>query len=136
MICQKLILTALLLALLSLNLACADNNAGGDLSVDGAVIETGLQLDEEMQITNPQYEFFAGQDFYFYFDNNGSIGSERLTIQLVNGKDNRVLAEHTYQVEPADKSISDGIFFGSPGRYLITARIDGIVRATREVTIK
>lgn len=106
-----------------------------NVSVDGAVVETGLEVDDHYRIVSPQADFTAGEEFYFYFFNNQPFGSDRLTVQLVDGRNEKVLAEHTYEVDPLDESLTDVIFFGSAGTYYVTVRIDGIVRASSEVTI-
>lgn len=106
-----------------------------NVSVDGAVVETGLEVDDDYRIVSPQTDFTAGEDFYFYYFNNQPFGSDRLTVQLVDGRNEKVIAEHTYDVDPLDESLTDVIFFGNAGAYYVTVRIDGIVRASSEVTI-
>lgn len=132
------ILTALALVIILVCISCTDNNQTerSDLSVDGAVIETGLEVDDDYRIKTQETVFTANQDFYFSFDNNQPFGSDRLTVQLIDGRNDKVLAEHTYEVDPGDHSLTDVIFFGNPGKFFITVRINGLVRATREVTIE
>ncbi len=138
MIKRSAILTGLAVVVILFCISCTENNQTemSDVSVDGAVIETGLEVDDDYLIITPQTAFTADQDFYFYFDNNQPFGSDRLTVQLVDGRNDKVLAEHTYEVDPGDHSLTDGIYFGNPGQFLITVRIDGLVRATREVLIE
>ncbi len=135
MIWRQGIMTALIILVILFCVACSDDTPA-NVSVDGAIIETGLEVDEELRVLTPQTTFKANQDFYFYFFNNAAFGSDRLTVQLVDGNSDSVLAEHTYEVDPAETSLTDGIFFGLPGSYLITVRINGIVRAARAVTIE
>jgi hypothetical protein len=135
MIRRQGIITAVFILVILFCVACSDDTPA-NVSVDGAIIETGLEVDENLRVVTPQTTFKANQDFYFYFFNNSIFNSDRLTVQLVEGKKNQVLAEHTYEVDPTDLDLTDGIFFGNPGVYLITVRIDGIVRATRTVTIE
>jgi hypothetical protein len=135
MIWRQGIITALIVLVILFCVACTDDTPA-NVSVDGAIIETGLEVDEELRVINPQTTFKANQDFYFYFFNNAVFGSDRITVQLVDGTNDFVLAEHTYEVNPTENHLTDGIFFSSPGNYLITVRINGIVRATRTVTIE
>jgi hypothetical protein len=135
MIWRQGINTALIVLVILFCFACTDDTPA-NVSVDGAIIETGLEVDDEFRVLDPQTTFKANQDFYFYFFNNAVFNSDRLTVQLVDGNSDSVLAEHTYEVDPAETHLTDGIFFGSPGSYLITVRINGIVRAARTVTIE
>ncbi len=135
MIRRKGIITAVFILVLFFCVACSDDTPA-NVSVDGAIIETGLEVDEDLRVITPQTTFKANQDFYFYFFNNAVFGSDRLTVQLVDGNSDSVLAEHTYEVDSTENHLTDGIFFGSPGSYLITVRINGIVRASRAVTIE
>lgn len=135
MIRRHYIFTALFILVIFFGVACSDDTPA-NVSVDGAIIETGLEVDEEFRVLTPQTTFKANQDFYFSFFNNAMFDSDRLTVQLVDGNSDSVLAEHTYEVDPTETHLTDGIFFGSPGSYLITVRINGIVRATRAVTIE
>jgi len=135
MIRRQGIITVVFILVIFFCVACSDDTPA-NVSVDGAIIETGLEVDEDFRVVSPQTTFKANQDFYFYFFNNSIFDTDRLTVQLVDGKKNQVLAEHTYEVDPTETHLTDGIFFGSPGSYLITVRIDGIVRATRAVTIE
>lgn len=135
MIWRQGINTALIVLVILFCVACTDDTPA-NVSVDGAIIETGLEVDDEFRVLDPQATFKANQDFYFYFFNNAVFNSDRLTVQLVDGNSDSVLAEHTYEVDPAETNLTDGIFFGSPGSYLITVRINGIVRAARTVTIE
>ncbi len=132
---RKIILMLLIILLPFFCLSCQDD-LPSNVSVDGAVVEVGLEVNDDLEIVTPQTTFQANEDFYFYFYNNQPFNTERLTVQLVDGRNEKVLAEHTYEVDPGQTSLTDGIFFGNPGKYLITVRIDGIVRATREVTIE
>lgn len=131
---QVIVITLLLLLMISVS-ACRSEEPV-NVSVDGAIIETGLAIDDDLRIISPQTTFKAGEDFYFYFYNNGNFNSERLTVQLVDSRNEKVLAEHTYEVEPGENSLTDGIFFGNPGSFLVTVRIDGLVRATRQIIIE
>jgi hypothetical protein len=128
-------ITVLIILVIIFCVACSDDTPA-NISVDGAIIETGLEVDEDFRVLTPQTIFKANEDFYFYFFNNAGFDSDRLTVQLVDATSDSVLAEHTYEVDPTETQLTDGIFFGSPGSYLITVRINGIVRATRTVTIE
>ncbi|MBW6463481.1 MAG: hypothetical protein ACNA7Z_02335 [Dethiobacteria bacterium] len=135
MIRRYSILTVIILVLFLFCISCSEDGPV-NVSVDGALVETGLEVDQDYRIVSTRTDFTAGQDFYFYFFNNQPFGSDRLTVQLVDGRNEKVLAEHTYEVDPLDESLTDGIYFDNTGTYYITVRIDGIVRASREVTIK
>ncbi len=108
----------------------------GSTSVGGAVIKTTLELEDEFELIDLQTKFEPNQEFYFYFHNNLPFGSEQITIQLINNSDERILAEKNYDVNPDENKWYDKVWFGSRGMYTIAVKIDGEVRATREVIIE
>jgi len=90
-------------------------------SVDGAIIETGLELDENNLIVAFSDTFKINQDFYIHFENNGPF---------------EILAQEQYDVDIDDHDLYSLVFFSSPGLYRIVAIVGDQIRATREVVIE
>lgn len=132
---RKLVCLALLLALSFFCLSCQEEQPK-NVSVDGAVVITGLEIDSDLNITNPQTTFKTNEDFYFYFHNNQPFNDNLLTVQLIEARTEKVLAEHTYEVDPEEHSLTDGIYFGSAGQFLVAVRLGGQVKAAQEVVIE
>ena len=105
-------------------------------SVEGAVIITGLELDENNQILNPGDTFKPNQDFYIYFNNNDSFGFDQVTFQLLDTENDKILAQEVYDVNIEENELYSLVYFGSPGLFRILALVGGQTRATREVLIK
>lgn len=105
-------------------------------SIDGAVIETGLQLDDNNKILSLGDTFTINQDFYIHFDNNGAFEQEQVTFQLIDTKNDEILAQENYDVDIEDTEVYSIVYFSSPGLYRIVALVGGQVRATSEVIIK
>lgn len=105
-------------------------------SVGGSILETGLEVDEELNITSVQTTFMPNEVFYFHFHNNVVFDSERVTVQLIGNSNEKVLAESDYDVNPDEDSLTDKIWFGSPGRYTIAVKVGGEIRATQEVIVE
>ena len=105
-------------------------------SVEGAVIITGLELDENNQILNPGDTFQPNQDFYIYFNNNDSFGFDQVTFQLLDTENDKILAQEVYDVNIEENELYSLVYFGSPGLFRILALVGGQTRATREVLIK
>lgn len=105
-------------------------------SVGGSVLETGLEIDEELLITSVQTTFMPNEIFYFYFHNNVIFGTGQVTVQLIGNSNEKVLAQSIYEVDPDDDSLTDKIWFGSPGRYTIVVKVGSEIRATQEVIIE
>ncbi len=105
-------------------------------SVEGAVIITGLELDENNQILNPGDTFKPNQDFYIYFNNNDSFGFDQVTFQLLDTENDKILAQEVYDVDIEENELYSLVYFGSPGLFRIIALVGGQIRATREVLIK
>lgn len=108
----------------------------GSTSVGGAVILTGPEIDDEWEIVEPQVYFSANEEFYFHFHNNLAFDSEQVTIQLIDNRNEEVLAENVFEVDPEEKVLVDMVWFGNEGMYTIKALVDEEVRATREVLIE
>jgi hypothetical protein len=105
-------------------------------SVDGAIIETGLELDENNLIVAFSDTFKINQDFYIHFENNGPFEQEQVTFQLVDTTNDQILAQEQYDVEVDDHDLYSLVFFSSPGLYRIVAIVGDQIRATREVVIE
>jgi hypothetical protein len=105
-------------------------------SVDGAVINTGLELDENNQIFNPGDTFKPNQDFYVHFDNNDSFDFDQVTFQLLDTQNDKILAQQDYDVNIEETELYSLVYFSSPGLYRILALVGGQIRATREILIK
>ncbi len=106
------------------------------ISVDGAIIVTGLELDEKNIIVTFSDTFKVNQDFYIHFENNRPFESELVTFQLINTKNDQILAQEIYDVETEDHDLYSLVFFNNPGLYRIVAIVGGEIRATREVVIE
>jgi hypothetical protein len=105
-------------------------------SVDGAIIETGLELDENNLIVAFSDTFKINQYFYIHFENNGPFEHEQVTFQLVDTTNDQILAQEQYEVEPDEHDRYSLVFFSSPGLYRIVAIVGDQIRATREVVIE
>jgi hypothetical protein len=105
-------------------------------SVDGAIIETGLELDENNLIVAFSDTFKINQDFYIHFENNGPFEHEQVTFQLIDTTNDQILAQEQYDVEIDDHDLYSLVFFSSPGLYRIVAIVGDQIRATREVVIE
>ena len=105
-------------------------------SIDGAVIETGLQLDDNNKILSLGDTFTINQDFYIHFDNNGAFEQEQVTFQLIDTKNDEILAQENYDVDIEDTEVYSIVYFSSPGLYRIVDLLGGNVRATSLVIIK
>ena len=105
-------------------------------SVDGAIIETGLELDESNLIVAFSDTFKINQDFYIHFENNGPFEHEQVTFHLVDTKNDQILAQEQYDVKTDDHDLYSLVFFSSPGLYRIVAIVGDQIRATREVIIE
>ncbi|MBM4234910.1 MAG: hypothetical protein FJ152_00365 [Firmicutes bacterium] len=105
-------------------------------SVDGATIETGLELDETNLIVAFSDTFKINQDFYIHFENNGPFENEKVTFHLVDTKNDQILAQEQYDVETDDHDLYSLVFFSNPGLYRIVAIVGDQIRATREVIIE
>ncbi len=134
-----IILTAMIAVLLMMT-SCNNEEeqmrTPGSTSVGGAVILTGSEIDDEWQIVEPQVYFSANEEFYFYFHNNLTFDTEQVTIQLIDNRDEEILAENVFAVDPEEKVLVDMVWFGKEGMYTIKALVDEEIRATREVLIE
>ncbi|MGM0687971.1 MAG: hypothetical protein ACQESO_00130 [Bacillota bacterium] len=133
------ILSALLIIVFLVLAACGNEEKQlppTGTSVGGSVLETGLEIDQELLIISAQTTFMPNEIFYFYFYNNAVFGSGQVTVQLVENSNEKVLAQSNYEVDPDDDSLTDKIWFGSPGRYTIVVKVGGEIRATQEVIIE
>ncbi len=127
--------TVTLVALL--NISCAEDEPPPvNTSAGGAVLETGLTVDENLVVTDPVINFKSNEEFYFYFYNNEPFNAEWVVVQLIESKSDRILAGNEYSVEPEASSITDMIWFGGIGKYKIVIYVAGQIRATREVIIE
>ncbi len=133
------IILAVIFAITLITTSCSNNQQlrpPGSTSVGGARIETALEANDNLVITESQTTFEKNQQFYFYFNNNRSFQSEQLTVQLIDNRNERILAESDYEVNPDQYELTDKIWFGSEGMFTIVVKVDGEVRATREVIIE
>ncbi len=127
--------TVILFALV--NVSCAEEEPPPVYtSVGGALLETGLAVDENMVVIDPGINFKSNEEFYFYFHNNEPFNAEWVVVQLIESKSDRILAGNEYPVEPEASSITDMIWFGGTGKYKIVIYVAGQIRATREVIIE
>ncbi len=134
-----LILTVIIAALLMLT-SCGEEEkqmrTPGSTSVGGAVILTGTEIDDEWEIVEPQVYFSANEEFYFHFHNNLAFDTDQVIIQLIDNRDEEILAENVFAVDPEEKELVDMVWFGKEGMYTIKALVDEEIRATREVLIE
>ena len=134
-----LILTVMMVALLFIA-SCGEEEeqmrTPGSTSIGGAVILTGPEIDDEWEIVEPQVYFSANEEFYFHFHNNLAFETDQVTIRLVDNRDEEILAENVFAVDPEEKVLVDMVWFGKEGMYTIKALVDEEIRATREVLIE
>ena len=137
MLKRTLLIIVTVAVFLLVNVSCAEDEPPPiNTSEGGAVLETGLAVDENLAIIDPGINFKSNEEFYFYFHNNEPFNDERVVVQLIESKSDRILAESEYPVEPEANSITDMIWFGGKGKYKIVINISGQIRATREVIIE
>ncbi len=139
MIKQYSIIFAVVITIIFIGAACSNDEQPpppAGTSVGGAQLETGLDIDDQWEIVFTQTTFQANEEFHFNFNNNTAFDSELVTVQLIGNSNEKVLAESDYEVDPDDYSVTDKIWFGSPGRYTIVVKVGGEVRATQEVIIE
>ncbi len=134
-----MILTVMIAALLMLT-SCGEQEVQmrtpGSTSVGGAVILTGTEIDDEWEIVEPQVYFSTNEEFYFHFHNNLAFETDQVIIQLIDNRDEEILAENVFAVDPEEKELVDMVWFGKEGMYTLKAIVDEEVRATREVLIE
>ena len=134
-----IILTAMIIILLIMT-SCEEEEqqmrTPGSTSAGGAVILTGPEIDDEWEIVEPQVYFSTSEEFYFYFHNNLAFDTDQVTIQLIDNRDEEILAENVFEVDPEEKVLVDMVWFGKEGMYTIKALVDEEIKATREVLIE
>ncbi len=135
---KRILLTFVAVAVLALvNISCAEEEPPPVYTSEGgAVLETGLAIDENFVVTDPGINFKSNEEFYFYFHNNEPFNAEWVVVQLIESTSDRILAGNEYPVEPEASSITDMIWFGGTGKYKIVIHVAGQIRATREVIIE
>lgn len=104
-------------------------------SVGGSLLKTGREIDENLEITTTDVRYRVDEEFYFFFHNNMPFDTDKVMVMLINNKNDNVLAESEYDVHPDSKTITDKIWFGSPGRYSIIVKVGDQTRAVQEVII-
>ncbi len=110
-------------------------------AAEGTVLETGYEIDNNLEIVSPQTNFKAGTDFYFSFYNNRPFGGREITVELSDSETGRILAEQvyaegTYDLGPDYDRLADMIWLESPGRDMIKVAGGGEERAVREVIVE
>ncbi len=105
-------------------------------SVGGAVLETGYEIDENMEIIDVQTTFKPHEDFYFSFYNNQPFGDDTVTVELYDTRNGKKLADGAYEVGSEWATFFDMVWFSDPGKYLISVKVGDQLRATQEVLIE
>ncbi len=106
------------------------------ISVEGATLQTGYEIDDDYMIVSKQTTFKANEDFYFSFYNNEPFGVEEVLIELIYSGSGEVKADNKYEVDPDGDTVYDMIWFGQPGIYKVSAQVGEEVRAMQEVIIE
>jgi hypothetical protein len=142
MLKQTAILFAAILILALAGPSCSVSNKiveadPENYAVDGVLLETGFAINDDMEITTPGIIFKPNEQFYFYFNNDQPFEDKELVVQLIDTSNENILAESkNYEFYPEESTLTDMIWFGSPGRYKILINVDGELRAYQEVIIK
>lgn len=106
-------------------------------AIDGVLLETGFAINDDMEIMTPGIIFKPKEQFYFFYNNNQPFDDKELVVRLIDTSNESILAESkSYEFYPEESTLTDMIWFGSPGRYRISIILDGELRAYQEVIIK
>ncbi len=133
---KRLLIIAALASLFFISACDEPEQPPASSAVGGSLLVLGREITEEHEVLNQDVRFGAGEEFYFYFHNNMPFDTEEVEVRLINNSNDEILAENSYEVHPDAKTVTDKIWFGSPGRFSILVQVGDQVRAVREVIIE
>ncbi len=106
-------------------------------SVDGARIQLGHEIDDDLHIISPVVTFAVNENFYLSFDNNDSFETDFITLLVENSETNEIITEVDYNIEPEwTIAVTELLFMSEAGIYKFSILVDGVVRATQKITVE
>lgn len=106
-------------------------------SIDGAAIQVGAEVNDDLYIVSPKTNLTVGEDFYISFDNNDSFGTDFITLLVEDSESKEVIVEVSYNVDPAWTIIAtELLYIPEPGKFKISFIVSEKVRATQEVIVE
>jgi hypothetical protein len=129
------LLFAVIFALTLVAASCSGGTSS--TSIDGAAIQVGAEVNDDLYIVSPKTNLSVGEDFYVSFDNNASFESDYITMKIENSESGEVLDEISYNVDPEWTIIvTEQLYFPDPGKFKISFIVNEKVRATQEVIVE
>jgi hypothetical protein len=117
-------------------LAVSCSGSTSSTSIDGAGIQVGAEVNDDLYIVSPKTNVAVGEDFYISFDNNASIGTGVVTLLVEDSESKEVIEEISYEVDPEWTIIvTEQLYFPDPGKFKISFIVNDEVRATQEVIV-
>ena len=128
------LLFAVIFAVALVAVSCSGGTSS--TSIDGAAIQVGAEVDDDLYIVSPKTNLAVGEDFYISFDNNASFGTDFITLLVEESESNEVIEEISYNVDPEWTIIvTEQLYFPDPGKFKISFIVNEKVRATQEVIV-
>lgn len=129
------LLFAVIFAVALVAVSCSGGTSS--TSIDGAAIQVGAEVNDDLYIVSPKTNLSVGEDFYVSFDNNASFESDYITIKIENSESGEVLDEISYNVDPEWTIIvTEQLYFPDPGKFKISFIVNEKVRATQEIIVE
>ena len=114
-----------------------DSDTLKSTSVDGARVQLGSTYDDDLKIISPEVTFAVNENFYVSFNNNASFNTSNFTLLVENSGTNEIYAEVVYDVDPSwSIAVTELVFVPEAGVYKFSCIVDGVVRATQEITVE
>lgn len=124
-----------MMAFALLIVSCSDSTSS--TSVDGAAIQVGAEVNDNLYIVSPKTNFTVGEDFYISFDNNASFGTDFITLLVEDSESKEVIAELSYEVDPEWTIIvTEQLYIPNPGKFKVSFIVNDKARATQEVIVE
>jgi hypothetical protein len=118
-------------------LAVSCSGGTSSTSIDGAGIQIGAEVNDDLYIVSPKTNLTVGEEFYVSFDNNASFGTDFITMKVENSESGDVLEEVEYNVDPEWTIIvTEMLYFPDPGKFKVSFMVNEKVRATQEVIVE
>ena len=128
------LLFAVIIAVALVAVSCSGGTSS--TSIDGAAIQVGSEVNDDLYIVSPKTNLAVGEDFYVSFDNNASFGTDYITMKVENSESGEVLEEVEYNVDPEWTIIvTEQLYFPDPGKFKISFIVSEKARATQEVIV-
>ena len=129
------LLFAVIFAVALLAVSCSGGTSS--TSIDGADIQIGSEVNDNLYIVSPKTNLLVGEDFYVSFDNNALFASDYITMKIENSESGEVLSEVEYNVDPEwTIVVTEKLYFADLGKFKVSFIVNGKVRATQEVIVE